>query len=242
MNKMNPLYLVVFAILIGFFSCSKDDTSQPTQQSTLNASYSQDRNFIEPNESVNFTNSSTKAVRYEWNFGNGQTSTIANPSAVYTTTGTYTVKLTAYNEANEATTTTSTIKVGERYLTSISVVKMSKVDLSGNPWSADVNRADLELWLKAPQSNMFDSKTPISVNLNNLPFSWNFVPDNHKLKNGNYQIVIWEDGSNGSGFGYMDWNLNILASGSSYYNDGKGKVILTDPNNLIELDVNFQIK
>ena len=44
---------------------------------------------------INFTNSSTNATTYSWNFGNGQTSTTASPSNTYTANGTYNVSLTA---------------------------------------------------------------------------------------------------------------------------------------------------
>jgi PKD repeat protein len=44
---------------------------------------------------VNFQNLSTNATTYQWNFGNGNGSTQQNPSAVYTTPGTYAVTLTA---------------------------------------------------------------------------------------------------------------------------------------------------
>jgi len=45
---------------------------------------------------VNFTNTSTDATSYLWNFGDGNTSTASNPTHTYTTDGTYTVKLYAY--------------------------------------------------------------------------------------------------------------------------------------------------
>lgn len=44
---------------------------------------------------VNFQNLSTNATSYQWNLGNGNTSTAQNPSAIYTTPGTYHVTLTA---------------------------------------------------------------------------------------------------------------------------------------------------
>lgn len=48
--------------------------------------------------SVTFGNTTTGAVSYSWNFGNGQTSTLQNPAAVnYTTAGTYNVSLIATN-------------------------------------------------------------------------------------------------------------------------------------------------
>jgi PKD repeat protein len=45
--------------------------------------------------SVNFTNNSANAGSYLWDFGDGTTSTDANPAHNYTTLGTYTVTLTA---------------------------------------------------------------------------------------------------------------------------------------------------
>ena len=44
---------------------------------------------------VAFTNTSTNATSYSWDFGNGQTSTLQNPSINYGTAGTYNVCLTA---------------------------------------------------------------------------------------------------------------------------------------------------
>ena len=44
---------------------------------------------------VNFTNTSTNAATYSWNFGDGNISTTASPSNTYAANGTYTVALTA---------------------------------------------------------------------------------------------------------------------------------------------------
>lgn len=59
---------------------------------------------------VSFTNTSSGATSYLWNFGNSNTSTQTSPSAVYSTAGTYTVTLTAYN-GSSSTTHTVTITV-----------------------------------------------------------------------------------------------------------------------------------
>ncbi|MEZ5173669.1 MAG: PKD domain-containing protein [Bacteroidia bacterium] len=45
--------------------------------------------------SINFTNSSTGATSYQWNFGNGNFSSLANPQNVYIQPGTYNVSLIA---------------------------------------------------------------------------------------------------------------------------------------------------
>ncbi|MEM1320161.1 MAG: PKD domain-containing protein [Bacteroidota bacterium] len=52
---------------------------------------------------VNFTNTSTNADSYVWDFGDGNTSTDVNPSHTYASDGTYTVTLTATNECGDAT-------------------------------------------------------------------------------------------------------------------------------------------
>ncbi|WP_185731466.1 PKD domain-containing protein [Larkinella rosea] len=48
--------------------------------------------------SFKLTNKSQHADRYQWNFGDGQTSTEENPTVQYRTNGIYNVQLTAKNE------------------------------------------------------------------------------------------------------------------------------------------------
>lgn len=60
---------------------------------------------------VNFTNSSSGASTYYWDFGNGYTSVLTNPSTSYTSTGTYTVKLIATSSTGSKDSTTLTITV-----------------------------------------------------------------------------------------------------------------------------------
>lgn len=47
---------------------------------------------------VSFTQTSTGAIRYDWDFGDGATSTTPNPTHTYTTAGQYTVTLTVTNQ------------------------------------------------------------------------------------------------------------------------------------------------
>lgn len=53
----------------------------------------------ETNQPFDFHNQSQDALRYVWNFGDGQSSTEENPRHQYMKTGNYTVCLTAYNAA-----------------------------------------------------------------------------------------------------------------------------------------------
>lgn len=68
-------------------------------------------------ETVTFTNFTTGAVSYVWNFGDGATSTATNPSHTYTSFGTYTVTMTATG-ANGCTATTTLTVVFEKYVSS----------------------------------------------------------------------------------------------------------------------------
>jgi len=55
--------------------------------------------------SVDFTNLSTQATNYYWDFGNGNTSTLTNPTTVYLSPGAYTVTLVAINSVSGNTDT-----------------------------------------------------------------------------------------------------------------------------------------
>lgn len=62
-------------------------------------------------DTVSFNNTSEKAVSYLWDFGNGRTSTEANPQVRYYQSGDYPVVLTATNEKGKSRSTTKTINV-----------------------------------------------------------------------------------------------------------------------------------
>ncbi len=54
---------------------------------------------------INFTSTSYKATSWSWDFGDGQTSTLENPSHLYTTSGRFTVTLTINGGASALTKT-----------------------------------------------------------------------------------------------------------------------------------------
>lgn len=53
---------------------------------------------------VDFVNTTTGATSYLWNFGNGNTSNLKNPGAVYNLPGKYNIVLIAYNSSGQADT------------------------------------------------------------------------------------------------------------------------------------------
>lgn len=63
--------------------------------SIVNSSFTMDPVSGQPPLLVNFTNTSTNATNYYWEFGNGDTSSLVNPTSVFNDQGTYTVLLIA---------------------------------------------------------------------------------------------------------------------------------------------------
>lgn len=64
-------------------------------------------NYLE----YSFTNTSTNATSYEWDFGDGNMSTEASPTHVYATPDEYTITLIASNDAGLSTTLSKTITI-----------------------------------------------------------------------------------------------------------------------------------
>jgi len=75
---------------------------------TVSGFYSSSTYYCEAPTMIQFTNTSHNASTFEWDFGNGTTSTEENPIATYTTPGSYTVSLIA-NSQNLLCNNTDTI-------------------------------------------------------------------------------------------------------------------------------------
>lgn len=86
-HSYKRIYLTVIFILI--YSLSYSQT--PSASFTVN-----DSAGCAP-LNIQFTNTSANATNYLWDFGNGNTSTLPNPSITYTVLGSYTITLIAIN-------------------------------------------------------------------------------------------------------------------------------------------------
>lgn len=105
----NLLPILVLATLV---SCSKDPTAifNVDQQKTTDESHV-----------FRFDNASEDALEYEWDFGDGETSSQTNPTHIYNQQGDFTVTLTALNKKGESHTSTTEITVGELVVTEFTV-------------------------------------------------------------------------------------------------------------------------
>ncbi len=95
-------------------TCNKSDTSNYFTITVVQkpiALFSWAPNPPEPNVPVRFTNLSSFADTYLWDFGDGETSTAFAPVHEYNATGIYTAILTAYSRAGCAATDTMQVSV-----------------------------------------------------------------------------------------------------------------------------------
>lgn len=92
--------ILVLSTMVLFAAC--EDKPEPNQNTVAKFSVSNyDRNLPAP---VSFFNTSSNATSYLWTFGDGTTSTDANPTKVYTNIGTYFIKLVATGPAGKDST------------------------------------------------------------------------------------------------------------------------------------------
>ena len=137
----NLLKLTLALSLIFLYACGGGDDDQP--QIIPTAAFSQDRQVIEANEVVSFTNSSSDAVSFLWNFGDNSTSANENPTHAYATTGNYTVTLTVTSSSGNEAMVTSSVTVGNRWVTEVAIEAISFTNTNGEPWDDDGSGPEL---------------------------------------------------------------------------------------------------
>ena len=75
------------------------------------AAFIMDKDSVELQENVTFTNQSENAASYSWSFGDGNTSTSQNPVHAYSEAGTFTVQLTATGPGGATSSTSESVTV-----------------------------------------------------------------------------------------------------------------------------------
>ena len=84
------LFMLTAGILLIIFSACKKEP--PT------ASFNHSSDSYEEGDTINFTSTSSNASSFQWDLGDGSTSTDENPWHIYNATGTYEVRLKVTNE------------------------------------------------------------------------------------------------------------------------------------------------
>jgi PKD repeat protein len=109
------LLIVLMACGLMFATSCKEQVSAPVVKDPA-AEFTVDKTSGKTPLSVKFTNTSTDATKYSWDFGDGSSSTEKEPSYTFTNTSTtsgrtYTVTLTAKNDAGKSSTMSKSINV-----------------------------------------------------------------------------------------------------------------------------------
>ncbi|PKO99434.1 MAG: hypothetical protein CVU13_04985 [Bacteroidetes bacterium HGW-Bacteroidetes-8] len=130
---------------------------------------------ILPGGAVQFTDQSTNnPISWSWNFGDGGTSTLQNPSHVYTAVGSYTVSLTATNEHGSSTETKNNYISVNTTITDIAGNVYNIVTIGTQTWMAE-NLKTTRYNDNAPIQNISDktiwenATTPGYCDYNNIP-------------------------------------------------------------------------
>lgn len=92
------IYTVKLYNTYSYCNDSATKTIKVLPRPVANFTYS-DTTRCQPNHTVNFIDASSNAVGWAWDFGDGNTSTLQNPSHTYTNYGVFTVKLVVTNSS-----------------------------------------------------------------------------------------------------------------------------------------------
>jgi len=242
MKKLLKLSLAL--VLITAFSCSSDDT--PAVIPTV--SVMQDRNIVEPGDVVTFTSNAVDADSFSWDFGDGNTSTEANPTHDYNTTGSFTVTVTVTSSTGDTANSMTTVTVGTRVLVGLTINTMPDLDQFGVPWDSDGSGADLFLGFKPSNIADFD---PIEVapdlTSNNLPLSGNLPPASQlEFTNENWDFIFFD---NDEPLDFIDANeimgaivTNPIAQQSNDKNYTTGLGSFTIVADAFSLTLNFELR
>jgi len=183
----------------GTNSVTKNVTIQNTVANPVaNFTLTGDNNFAPCK--VTFTNSSTNATSYSWDFGDGQSSTDPNPNHIFANGGTFNVTLTAKNSANTQSVINKSVVIKNRptrvRLNSFVITSFPFTKPDGSSWDVFYPAPDMTfsiyvntLVFESPENkeDMAQSVLPFTVSTTfGLPLTFNSVSTE-------YQFGFWDD-------------------------------------------------
>jgi PKD repeat protein len=194
---------------------------------------------------VSFTDASTGATSWNWDFGNGQTSTMQNPSVTYNTGGNYTVQLTVSGPTGSNSTSKSVNIVAAPTICKISqicIMNCSLTDGSGTGWDA-FSGPDFYINIETVSGTiLLNGQSAHNTDNPNFPQCWNVNPTYNFANtswNTTYRIAIWEyDSPDPDDFvGYCNFLLSNYTTVTNHY---PTTINLTNGSNQIRLTVQWQ--
>ena len=148
--------------------------------------------------SITFTSTSTNADTYAWSFGDGGTSTLANPSHTYSAAGVYNISLTVTNAkgshtSSQSLTITAPVVYNNLSINKVSITNLDWLDGAGAGWDA-TDGPDLYFELcDAAGTVLITSKTTRVDNVvaAMLPVAWTLASNVTNL-NTVFIIKVWD--------------------------------------------------
>jgi gliding motility-associated-like protein len=164
--------------------CTNTDQIVVNVTQTPTASFTADTLYGNPGLTVNFTNTSSNATSFDWDFGNGNGVTVNNLSGqteTYDAIGSYTVELTAFNGA---CFDTETIIINVIELPDVVIYVPNVTTLDGNAvndfWYIDVQNA------KSINVQIFNRWGNLMAELDDLTDKWDGTVNGNPVSEGTY--------------------------------------------------------
>ncbi|MDA0196352.1 MAG: PKD domain-containing protein [Bacteroidetes bacterium] len=194
--KKRLLRLIFILPLAFFMSCGGDD---PLPEPVPSFSATTALEVLEIGRSIQFINNSINASSYEWDFGDGVTSTLISPTYTYEIPGDYTVTLTAFSDDEQVIMAANDIYVGQRYLIEIDInsISFDNFDQDGNPVPWDVDSGPDVSVLFGPENDTAFEETIFAGPAPDVssPFLGLALGpiDNYPLNNEDYVFALLDD-------------------------------------------------
>ena len=240
------VYAALSVLLIT--GCSKDSKDDP-QPSGNNpqppvASFTYVTSGSSAPVLVEFTNGSTNATSYSWDFGDGGSSTYSNPTHTYNSPGVYLVELTATGPGGTDTESQVITVVSGISMCRISAVSILSCPLTtgGVGWDS-FSAPDFYFNIETTSGTiLLDGSSNYYTDLSTFPQAWNINPG-YSIASADFQDVlkfhIWEHDSPDADDDVASCSFRPAnyTTGSGAY---PGQITLTNGTTQIKLTVIWQ--
>ncbi len=203
---MRNLLLGFILLLASIVLLDCDKGGGPSEPSIPDpiASFTESGEPVTP-ASIAFQNTSQNADSYIWRFGDGDTTTITNPSHTYNTKGTFIVTLVATNNITGKSNSTIkpiTITPGKVFIESIRINDMPFTDSYGAGWDL-FSGPDVYPDLMTPLGAIISLRNYYALDVapSDLPLQW-FLASPYQISNWTttYFIMLWDWDASGDDY------------------------------------------
>ena len=244
---MKKLALLISAIVLLAFitSCGDDEPTGPTPT----VEFEIDKPFAEVDDEVTFTNNTIDGASFSWDFGDGENSSLENPTHEYDEIGEYTVTLTATGSGGISSTSTETIVVGNRVLAGFDLIAVGQQDTNGNDWDDDGTTADVVVFFgKTSETTISTVPMELDVPEADYPYGVNIAGQSLSFTDEDWVIGFID---NDEPFNMLTdedsevmfiANVNPTELGAVDNTTGDGAFLLRDEDGVFQLNIRFRIQ